>query len=55
MRKFEVRFRVPWTDAEQYAHGFKFRVVKAIDAQAARESLPFNSFDIHVTEVPTNG
>ena len=52
IKTYEIRFRVPWTDNEQYVYGFKFVVRKADSAEAAKATLPFNSFDIHITQVP---
>lgn len=52
MKTFEIRFKVPHCDREQSVYGFKFRTVNAESEAMAKESLPFNSYSIHVTHVP---
>ena len=52
LNSYEVRYKVPWTDNEQYVYGFKKKDVNAPDEATAKSSLPFKAYDIHITKVP---
>ncbi len=54
MNTYQVRYRVPYCDKEQYVYGFKLKTIHADSEDSAKGKLECLAFDIRIQKIPND-